>query len=200
MSKRTRRKYLTPEEIKAMVRATGQMQHPIRDRAMALVMFELGLRVSELCHLSMADVSLDRRTVYVRRLKNSISGERPLRGEALRALKEWLGVRPFCKTDRVFISQHKRPFTRFGLTYLVEQWGRKANMPLRVNPHMLRHARGYDLINNGGSQNVVLIGQFLGHRDLRNTMIYVELAPGRFDELLVEDDSQHSAPAQHEEP
>ena len=55
------------------------------------------------------------------------------------------------------------------------------NLPDWINrlqrPHMLRHATGYALANEGTDTR--LIQDFLGHASIANTVRYTRLAPGR---------------------
>ena len=48
----------------------------------------------------------------------------------------------------------------------------------RYHPHMLRHATGYKLANDG--QDTRAIQHYLGHRNIEHTTRYTELAPDRF--------------------
>ena len=48
----------------------------------------------------------------------------------------------------------------------------------RSHPHMLRHATGYKLANDG--QDTRAIQHYLGHRNIEHTTRYTELAPDRF--------------------
>jgi type 1 fimbriae regulatory protein FimE len=46
------------------------------------------------------------------------------------------------------------------------------------HPHMLRHACGYKLANDG--QDKRAIQAYLGHRNINHTVRYTELSPERF--------------------
>jgi type 1 fimbriae regulatory protein FimE len=61
---------------------------------------------------------------------------------------------------------------------IVNRAGREAGIAFQVHPHMLRHATGYKLANDG--QDTRAIQQYLGHRNIQNTTRYTELAPDRF--------------------
>jgi type 1 fimbriae regulatory protein FimB/type 1 fimbriae regulatory protein FimE len=61
---------------------------------------------------------------------------------------------------------------------MVARAGQLAGMPFRVHPHMLRHACGYKLANDG--QDTRAIQAYLGHRDINHTVRYTELSPERF--------------------
>ncbi len=47
-----------------------------------------------------------------------------------------------------------------------------------VHPHMLRHATGYKLANDGHDTRA--IQQYLGHKNIQHTVRYTELSPARF--------------------
>ena len=49
---------------------------------------------------------------------------------------------------------------------------------LEIHPHMLRHACGFKLANDG--QDTRAIQSFLGHKNIQHTVRYTELAPNRF--------------------
>jgi type 1 fimbriae regulatory protein FimB/type 1 fimbriae regulatory protein FimE len=62
---------------------------------------------------------------------------------------------------------------------MVERAAQAAGLEaLKVHPHMLRHARGYKLANDG--QDTRAIQGYLGHKSISNTVKYTELAPNRF--------------------
>lgn len=67
-----------------------------------------GLRVSELCGMRLSDIDLVGGSVYVRRLKNSLSTQHPLFDAELPALMRWLTVRRRWRdadSDWLFLSQ-----------------------------------------------------------------------------------------------
>jgi type 1 fimbriae regulatory protein FimB/type 1 fimbriae regulatory protein FimE len=53
-----------------------------------------------------------------------------------------------------------------------------ARMPFPVHPHMLRHACGYKLANDG--QDTHALQHYLGHKNIQHTVRYTELSPARF--------------------
>jgi site-specific recombinase XerD len=60
---------------------------------------------------------------------------------------------------------------------IVERAGEAATLGFHVHPHMLRHATGHALANEG--TDTWLIQDFLGHASIANTVRYTQLAPGR---------------------
>lgn len=56
--------------------------------------------------------------------------------------------------------------------------GRLAGIAFPIHPHMLRHAAGYKLANDG--QDTRAIQHYLGHRNIQHTTRYTELAADWF--------------------
>ena len=51
-------------------------------------------------------------------------------------------------------------------------------MPFSLHPHMLRHACGYKLANDGHDTRA--LQHYLGHKNIQHTVRYTELSPDRF--------------------
>ena len=60
----------------------------------------------------------------------------------------------------------------------VQRTGQTAKLAFAVHPHMLRHACGYKLTNDG--HDTRSLARYLGHRNLQSTARYTALAPDRF--------------------
>src|SRR3954470_19861855 len=58
---------------------------------------------------------------------------------------------------------------------------RAASLPFAAHPHMLRHACGYALADQGADTR--LIQDFLGHRKIEHTVKYTATNPARFERL-----------------
>src|SRR5207245_4429130 len=54
----------------------------------------------------------------------------------------------------------------------------EGEFPFPVHPHMLRHACGYKLANDG--QDTRAVQHYLGHKNIQHTVRYTELSPERF--------------------
>jgi site-specific recombinase XerD len=56
-----------------------------------------------------------------------------------------------------------------------------ASLPLLAHPHMLRHACGFALADQGA--DTMLIQDYLGHRNIQHTVKYTATNPARFEKL-----------------
>src|SRR5262245_36286592 len=54
----------------------------------------------------------------------------------------------------------------------------QAKMPFPNHPHMLRHACGFKLANDGHDTRA--LQHYLGHKNIQHTVRYTEMAPDRF--------------------
>jgi type 1 fimbriae regulatory protein FimE len=171
------REYLTPDEVDALeqaARSTGRHRH--RDGALILVAYRHGFRVSELVALRWDQVDLKAGVMHVNRVKNGSPSAQPLRGPELRALRRL--HREYPAAPYVFVTERRGPLTTSTVRKMIARAGRLATIPFAVHPHMLRHATGYKLANDGHDTRA--IQQYLGHRNITHTVRYTELAANRF--------------------
>src|SRR6516165_2174167 len=85
--------FLDPSEIKLFLQAAKAGRQGIRDHLLFLMMYRHGLRCSEAIDLRRDDISFDRSTIWIRRLKGSNSGMHPIEGDELRAIRRYLATR-----------------------------------------------------------------------------------------------------------
>jgi site-specific recombinase XerD len=148
-----------------------------RDATMILVAYRHGLRVSELVDLRWDQVDFEAAVLHVRRVKRGTPSTHPLTGSELRALRRLR--RESDRSPFVFLSERGHPFSAAGFARMLERAAGAAGLDdLKVHPHMLRHACGYELANRGVDTRA--LQGYLGHRNIQHTVRYTELAPGRF--------------------
>lgn len=142
------REYLTPDEVAQLeqaARSTGRHGH--RDATLILIAYRHGLRVSELVALRWDQIDLKAGTLHVNRLKNGSPSVHPIRGPELRALRRL--SRDYPDLPYVFLTERGGPLTSATVRKMIARAGRQARIPFPVHPHMLRHATGYKLANDG---------------------------------------------------
>lgn len=177
------RKYLTQIEVERLIAATKGSRNEARDRCLLLLMFRHGLRVSEACGLQLSQVDTESRVLHVARLKKGLSTTQPLRTEEVRAVKAWLVERKRMKpeTDAFFVSERLSQLNRRTAWSAIRRYGELAGLPLEAHPHMLRHACGYALADQGADTR--LIQDYLGHRNIQHTVCYTATNSARFERL-----------------
>ena len=115
-------------------------------------------------------------SLHVRRAKNGTPATHPLTGRELRALRKH--QREGLKSPFVFVSERDAPFSAPGFSRMVERAGVAAKLGIKAHAHMLRHATGFKLANDGIDTRS--LQAYLGHRNIQNTTRYTALAPDRF--------------------
>ncbi len=193
------RKHLTPLEVDRLLQAAKDNPRTgVRDRCLIFLMFRHGLRVSEACSMQLDQVDLDSRVLHVQRLKGGLSTTQPLRAEELRLLRSWLQLRSrwlrrwkkiaaersetaVWDHQALFLSTRGTAISRKTFWALLRRYGEAAGLSLPPHPHMLRHACGFALADQGADTR--LIQDYLGHRNIQHTVRYTATNAQRFEKL-----------------
>ena len=174
---RRTREHLTPQEVEKLIMAASRVgRHGHRDATLILLAYRHGLRVSELVALRWDQVDLGQGLLHVSRLKNGVPSTHPLRGPEIRALRRLCreyGISPY-----VFTSERGGAITDSSVRKIIARAGDKARFGFPIHPHMLRHACGFKLANEGHDTRA--IQHYLGHRNIQHTVRYTEMAADRF--------------------
>ncbi len=180
-------KLLSEQQVEALLGAPDTATTlGLRDRAMLETLYATGLRVSELCALTHAQLSLDAGVV---RVVGKGSKERlvPLGEEAAAWLARYLAEgRPSLagtgRSTHVFLTQRRAALTRQAFWALIKRHALRAGLaPETLSPHVLRHAFATHLLNHGADLRVVQL--LLGHADITTTTIYTHVARERLKRL-----------------
>jgi len=169
------RRYLRPSEARRLIEAAGKRgRYPFRDRVLVRLVYRHGLRASEAVGMRWSQLDLEAGTLHVVRLKGSIDSTHSLDRDELRDLRK---LRQQVTGLYVFETERGGPLSVDVLQYIVREAGKLARLDVEAHPHMLRHATGYSLANEGTDTR--LIQAFLGHADIRHTAHYTALSPKR---------------------
>ena len=168
------REHLSRDEVLVLCKAAKKNRNGARDAVAIWIAFNHGLRISELCDLRWSDIQWQERRIMIRRLKGSQSGEHPLTEQDKRFLGPLRApaLRPSDRVFRLEPAAFRRMLYRLKLPTELAA--------LKIHPHMLRHACGFDLV---GRADLQARAAFLGHKRLENTVRYSRLDPGQFEGL-----------------
>ncbi len=173
---------LTRDEVGRLIDACSRRgPSGLRNRALIVVMWRAGLRVSEALELAPKDVDLAGRPASVtvlhgKRDKRRTVGIHP---DAAAVIERWLacrrglGIGPrsplFCS-----IAEPVRggPIRSAYVRTLFHRLGERAGIDKRVHPHGLRHTMAFELMKEGVP--LVIIQKQLGHTELATTARYVD--------------------------
>jgi integrase len=165
--------------IDASARGARATRLSVRDRAIFSVAYRRGLRASEVGMLQMRDftpATINERTgrLYVRRLKDSDSKLYQMTKPEYKDLRAWLRLRGEHEGP-IFSSGHRQPISRQRLDALMKRYGKAAGIPRELRHfHTLKHSCGVHLLLAG--LGVDQVQDWLGHRNIQNTMIYLRVA------------------------
>jgi type 1 fimbriae regulatory protein FimB/type 1 fimbriae regulatory protein FimE len=171
------REHLTPHEVDRLMKAARDNRWGHRDANMMLTAYRHGLRAAELVDLRWEQVDFRTGNMHVRRVKSGTPATHPMLGDELRALRK-LQREQDPKSPFVFTSERGAPFSTAGFARMIQRAGEAAKLPFKPHPHMLRHATGYKLANDG--HDTRSLQAYLGHKNIQHTVRYTEMSPTRF--------------------
>ena len=147
-----------------------------RDRAMFTLMLRCGLRVEEVAHLSLGDIDVKRRMLFIQDGKGAKDRIVYISNDALRALLEYLRVRPAHKAKKVFLVEKGpltgQPISIRGIQKRMEYYARITN--LKISCHHLRHTMATQMLN--ADADLSTIQDLLGHNSIRTTQRYCRVS------------------------
>jgi len=166
----------SPAQVEALLAGcNGRSFNGIRLRAVILTLLDCGLRVSELCGLTLEDVSWDEGTL---RVMGKGSKERVVPfGEAARqALMAYVSKRGNIPGQgAMFVTCYGDAMNRHEAYRLLSECGKRAGVSgVRCSPHTFRHTFAVMYLRNGG--DAFTLQKLLGHSDLAMTRRYCELS------------------------
>jgi len=139
-----------------------------RNRAIISLFVATGLRLNELTQITLSD--LDPKLQQLRVMgKGAKLRAVPLNGEARKALRRYLEVRPR-GGDALWKSDDGQPMTRHGVKIMIVRLRRRAGVGGRGGPHRLRHYFATRFLEAGGDINTLRL--LLGHSTLNMVLKY----------------------------
>ena len=171
------REYLTPAEAELLMQAAKSIgRHGHRDHSLILIAYRHALRVSEVIALRWDSIDFSQGVIHVNRLKNGVNSTHPISGTEIRALRKLKRDHP--ESPYIFTSERGGPLTASSVRKMVTRAGNIAKLGFSIHPHMLRHATGYKLANDGHDTRSIQL--YMGHRNIQHTVRYTELNANRF--------------------
>ncbi|MCE5317838.1 MAG: site-specific tyrosine recombinase XerD [Parachlamydia sp.] len=170
---------LDPDEVESLLnQPDASTLSGARDKAILEVLYASGLRVSEVCSLTLYSVD----DTFVR-VKGKGSKERtvPIGSKALQAVDHYLthyrDASDSSTEEALFVSEKGKPMNRTAVWSMVKRYASQAGISKRLSPHTLRHSFATHLLNNGADLRV--IQEMLGHSNISSTDRYTHVSPTR---------------------
>ncbi len=152
---------LSPEEVAHLIDSSQTRFH----RMVLMTLYGTGARRAELARLQISDIDSRRMVIHIRGGKGRQDRDVMLSPTLLEALRDyWRGLK----------HTSNRPITPRAVWYACQRAAQRAGLQNRVHPHTLRHCFATHLLENGADLRTIQL--LLGHRDLKETTIYLHLS------------------------
>ncbi len=172
----------------------------VRNRAILWLLYDTGIRVSELINLRIGDV--DRKHGVVTVLGKGAKERRVALGQnCLRNLSYYLDKhRPdeeelaewgSAGEDHLFLSETRQPLTKNGMEMLFKRLKKRAGIVgKRVSPHILRHTFAMNYLIK--SNDPFSLQELLGHEDLTTVLNYIHM-----NDTILQEQKRKYSPGDH---
>ncbi|MHA2233108.1 MAG: site-specific tyrosine recombinase/integron integrase [Candidatus Hodarchaeales archaeon] len=164
-------KTLAIDDISRLLDATKNT----RDHLILILLYSTGVRVSELCNLSIGDIDFEQDLIHVVRGKGGKDRKVPLAPhvrDLIRGFVEKLG--PPNSNLPLFRNRSGSRLTARSVQRIVRKAKMTAGIFKKVTPHALRHAFATHLCDN--NVNIRVIQELLGHASLATTQLYTHVS------------------------
>lgn len=168
-----------------------------RDRAIILILFSTGLRISEFCSLKAGTIHLETGEFRIQGKGRTEDDEICLlSGEALASLRAWLSIHqdrvgPISPSRALFLGQHDKPLSQGAVRRIIELRARDAGVDhyreyesgrkkSAWHPHAFRHLHATEMLRAGVA--LPIIQKSLRHRSISATAIYTHVQPDQLRE------------------
>lgn len=167
---------LTCQEVEKLLQAPDSKTFQgVRDRAIIEVLYASGLRVSELCGLTLYDIDAISVKVLGKGGKERLV---PIGKEALAAIDRYLVLyRDRFASDRnaiLFLTRNGKPIDRIAVWKMIKKYAKQAGIQKSISPHTLRHSFATHLLDGGADLRV--IQEMLGHATIASTDRYTHVS------------------------
>ncbi|WP_299522316.1 tyrosine-type recombinase/integrase [uncultured Lutibacter sp.] len=159
---------LSKEEVIDLLRYTKNLKH----RAVLAMIYSAGLRISELLHLELKHIDVDRRQLTVKNSKGRKDRNIILAQSFIPLMQNYL----MSYNPKTYFVEGK-PFQQYSaesIRAFLHRSSKIARITKRVTPHTLRHSYATHLLENG--IDLRYIQELLGHAKPETTMIYTHVS------------------------
>lgn len=156
------KKYLSDSQLQNLLNLAKKNNY--RDYALFYLSYKHGLRAIETTYLTFDNIDLNSNQLWVKRAKNSLATYHPLTQECHRIIKKLARNNP---------SNYLFPITTIAIRKICQKYN--------FHHHQLRHTCGINMARKG--IDPLIIKNYLGHKNIQNTMIYINDAGINFQKL-----------------
>lgn len=166
------------EDVGKLIKVQDNSLLGERNKAIIMLLYISGLRVSELCNLTFNNINFEEG--YIRCIGKGNKEKIIVCGDLLKItlntyvneirMKILYGI----SSKYIFVNQEGDPLKRQTIYNVVKDAASKANIKLKVSPHTLRHCFATHMLENGA--DIRSVQEMLGHSDISTTQIYLNIS------------------------
>jgi integrase/recombinase XerD len=166
---------LSQEEVARLIDATRTPFH----RILLMTLYATGVRNAELTHLKVSDIDSKRMVIHIQGGKGRRDRDVMLSSKLLEELrKHWRRLPSRKSSTWLFPGNHQhtgdQPIDTKTPRNACKEAVQRAGIKKAVHPHTLRHCFATHLLEAGTDLRTIQI--LLGHRDLKETTLYLHLS------------------------
>ncbi len=161
-------KVISKEEIKMIINCTNNIKH----KCIVSLLYSAGLRRSEVINIKISDIDSKRMIIHINGAKGKKDRITLLSKTILKNLRVY--VKKWKPAEFLFEGPNRTPYSGSSILRIVKNAAKKANIRLKVTPHMLRHSFATHLLEDGTDLRYIQV--LLGHSSTRTTEIYTRVA------------------------
>ena len=161
---------LSKEEIIKLISSIENRKHKL----MIKLMYSAGLRVSELVHLKIQDLEIDKNYGWVRKGKGNKDRLFIIAKSIKQELQEFIKENKLCFDCWLFKGNKNKHYSQRSIQEIIKKAAKKARISKKIHPHTLRHSFATHLIENG--YDVTSAQALLGHKSPETTIVYLHMA------------------------
>ena len=148
----------------------ARQRNALLDRAIFYLLWQGGLRASEVEDLQLADLNMPQQQLIIRGGKGQKDRTIYLTESACTALTTYLTQRGSSDHNHVFLYRHQS-LSKDLVRNRIKAAGQRARV--KVTPHQLRHTYATQLVNAGCP--ITTIQALMGHKRLSTTLVYTQI-------------------------
>ncbi len=163
--------YLTDEDVRALIKNA----ETLRDKVIIEMLAYTGVRVSELCHLKLSDIDLNRKSIRIRSGKGDKDRIVLFKDNILTDLNLYIheikSQNP--KADFLFPTKRSKYISPISVERIIRKLAKSSGIDKKVTPHVLRHTFATSLLRNGADIRIIQV--LLGHSSISTTQVYTHV-------------------------
>lgn len=158
----------------------------VRDITILEVLFSTGIRISELCSLTINDINLETGKITIH---GKGSKERLVyigNNNVLSAIRKYYSMHIKNSNTNLFLFTNKqgKRLSEQSVRHMIGRYAKEAGVKQHITPHMFRHSFATLLLDEG--VDIRQIQNILGHASIVTTQIYTHVSSNKQREILTE--------------